>query len=143
MTKTRTIQMYSIAFVFDPEQKLVCLIRKARPDWQAGHLNAPGGHIEPGETPHDAIVREIEEETGFIIPEFNHVAVLESRDYKLHVFTKTLETYKIPENQDENEPVHWYAVHPLSSACIFNLNWLIPLCLDKNIANLIHILVLK
>jgi len=37
---------------------------KNRPAWQAGLLNAPGGHIEDGETPLEACIREFKEETG-------------------------------------------------------------------------------
>lgn len=39
----------------------VLLIRKKR-GLGAGNINGPGGHIEPGETPRDAAIRETEEE---------------------------------------------------------------------------------
>ena len=42
----------------------MALIRKNRPAWQAGKLNAIGGHVEAGEIPLDAQVREYFEETG-------------------------------------------------------------------------------
>jgi 8-oxo-dGTP diphosphatase len=42
----------------------VALIRKKRPEWQAGRFNGIGGHIEPGETALNAMVREFCEETG-------------------------------------------------------------------------------
>lgn len=41
----------------------VLLIHKKR-GLGAGKVNAPGGHIEPGETPHQAGVRECQEEVG-------------------------------------------------------------------------------
>ncbi len=41
---------------------LVC--HKDRPAWMAGRINLPGGKIEPGETPVEAAVRELKEETG-------------------------------------------------------------------------------
>ncbi|MEQ4207325.1 NUDIX hydrolase [Actinopolymorpha sp. B9G3] len=31
--------------------------------------DVPGGHLEPGETPHTAAVRELREETGFVLAE--------------------------------------------------------------------------
>ena len=46
----------------------VVLVRKLRPDWQAGRLNAVGGHIEGRETPAEAMSREYHEETGVLYP---------------------------------------------------------------------------
>lgn len=43
---------------------LVSLIRKKRPEWQAGKLNGVGGHVEEGEPPRNAMAREFFEETG-------------------------------------------------------------------------------
>jgi ADP-ribose pyrophosphatase YjhB (NUDIX family) len=41
----------------------VLLVRRARPPF-AGRWSLPGGRIEPGESPAEAIVREVREETG-------------------------------------------------------------------------------
>lgn len=49
----------------------VALIRKIRPDWQRGSFNGVGGHIEPGESPVDAMVREFMEETGVKIDKWH------------------------------------------------------------------------
>lgn len=62
-------QAYVCGFVFDPDFKEVMLIRKNRPEWQAGKLNGVGGHVE--DTDHDAahaMSRECEEESGLYIP---------------------------------------------------------------------------
>lgn len=55
---------YVAGFMFDYECNHVALILKNRPLWQAGKLNAIGGHLENKETPIEAMVREFEEETG-------------------------------------------------------------------------------
>lgn len=42
----------------------VLLVLKDRPDWLKGRLNLVGGKIEPGETPEQAALRELKEESG-------------------------------------------------------------------------------
>jgi mutator protein MutT len=42
----------------------VLLGRRANTGWMDGHLCPPGGHVENGETPSVAMVREIQEELG-------------------------------------------------------------------------------
>ncbi len=42
----------------------VLLGRRANTGWMDGHLCPPGGHVEKGETPVIAMIREIEEELG-------------------------------------------------------------------------------
>lgn len=44
------------------------LSRRANTGWLDGHLCAPGGHVEEGETPTIAMQREIEEELGVKVP---------------------------------------------------------------------------
>ena len=55
---------YVVGFMFSPDKQFVALIRKNRPEWQAGKLNGIGGKIEAGEWPRESMVREFEEETG-------------------------------------------------------------------------------
>lgn len=43
------------------------LSRRANTGWADGKLCAPGGHVEAGETPTQAIIREIEEELGVTV----------------------------------------------------------------------------
>ncbi len=57
---------YVLGFAFNNDN--VALILKNRPAWQKGLYNGIGGHIEPGETPLKAMIREFKEETGV---EFN------------------------------------------------------------------------
>ena len=52
---------YAKPVVGPPE---VLVVRKNKPDWQVGRLNLVGGKIEDGETPEQAAVRELFEESG-------------------------------------------------------------------------------
>lgn len=58
------IVRYVLGFAFDLADNSVALIEKKRPDWQKGHWNGLGGHIEEGESPHAAMVREFLEEAN-------------------------------------------------------------------------------
>lgn len=57
-------QHYVLGFAFTPDFEKVALIRKNKPDWQAGLLNGIGGKVEVGECPAVAMDREFLEETG-------------------------------------------------------------------------------
>jgi len=57
----------AMVFIFDFARELILLVRKKRPARLAGKLNPPGGHIEKGETPLVAAVREVGEETGMFL----------------------------------------------------------------------------
>ena len=59
---------YVVGFLFSSNRESVVLIRKNRPNWQAGCLNGIGGKIEPGESPEAAMRREFEEEAGVSLP---------------------------------------------------------------------------
>lgn len=55
---------YVLGFLFSRDETRVLLTRKARPSWQAGRLNGIGGHVRPGETFNQAMLREAREELG-------------------------------------------------------------------------------
>lgn len=59
------MKKYVIGFAIDSYLDKVALIKKNRPDWQAGLFNGIGGKVEAGELPGDAMVREFREETGY------------------------------------------------------------------------------
>lgn len=61
------MQEYVLGFAFDDLGRLA-LIKKARPEWQAGRLNGVGGKVEDGELYHEAMSREFREETGVGVP---------------------------------------------------------------------------
>jgi 8-oxo-dGTP diphosphatase len=76
--------------LFVLEEKRVLLIRKKR-GLGAGKINAPGGRLEPGETPLQAAIREVQEEVGItpLRPESRGVLSFEfTNGYKLraHLF---------------------------------------------------------
>ena len=53
--------------IFDPEGQVLLLLRPDNVNWAPGKWALPGGHIEEGEKPIDAAVREVREETTLVI----------------------------------------------------------------------------
>lgn len=123
---------YVAGFIFDLMGNRVLLIRKTKPAWQAGLYNGIGGKIEPGETPLQAIKREIKEEVNLDINTWKHYCCLEGdvcldtgKGWKVHwfyTFTNKIANFK--NNTDE-------------IAEIFNVK-LLPEDLIPNIPYLMH-----
>ena len=64
---------------------LLCHRRDDAP-WYPGVWDLPGGHVEPGETPDDAVVRECAEELGIRVTSLGERRFLRSHDADLTVF---------------------------------------------------------
>lgn len=91
----------------------ILLIRKDRPEWQKGWLNLPGGRIEEGETPEQAAVRELKEESGYSVPvtdKVYKVGTIVDRHLTIHVMKASMVDSWIgdPKPRDgETEFVFW------------------------------------
>ncbi len=81
-------QAYVLGLIFDAARRNVLLIRKNRPAFQAGRLNGLGGKVELGESPFQAIVREINEEANLVTtPEqWSFFGVMEGVGFAVHCF---------------------------------------------------------
>ena len=97
------------------------LSRRANTGWRDNELCVPGGHVESGETPKQAAIRELEEEIGLQITTddlvFVAVAARQSSNYECvaYVFLYKLANRKLAYN---NEPelcseVMWVDPHAL------------------------------
>lgn len=76
---------YVVGFAFDWDGR-VALIRKNRPEWQAGRLNGIGGHVEPGERPEDAMEREFWEETATRLTAWDLFVVMDFPDAHIYFY---------------------------------------------------------
>ena len=63
MSRTETTELTILCLIHDDERYL--LQDRISEDWKGYTL--PGGHVEPGESIVDAVIREMKEETGLII----------------------------------------------------------------------------
>lgn len=135
MTEFKPMRMVA-GFLF--YRSHVLLVKKTKPDWQAGLLNAIGGKIEEDDSsPEAAMRREFEEETGIEVREWHQLAVERGQDpdYEVTFFHSRIpEAYPRPTppmTNDAGELLGW--VHTVGFdglRCVGNLNWLVPLALD-------------
>lgn len=135
---------YVVGFLFTADLQHVVLIRKKRPEWQAGKLNGIGGHIEDGETPEAAMRREFKEEAGMQVDQWKHFTTLSdaanrfSVDWFWSVESSMAESTRLMSPTDET--ACWVPVETVLDVktatqqgielMIPNLRWLIPMALN-------------
>jgi 8-oxo-dGTP diphosphatase len=133
ITVTSPYFTYVLALLFTPDRRRVVLMHKTRPVWQAGRVNALGGKIAPGETISEAARREVREEAGVDVEQWEEFLVWDDPVYRMHVmraFDPAAERAHMAEDQE----VFLAAVDDLPPNLIDNLRWLIPLALDRDVA---------
>lgn len=127
---------YVAGLLFSSDGKLVALVRKNRPAWQAGRLNAIGGKIEGDETPLQAMVREFVEETGVLThgSTWSPVAVLAGGFGAVHFFAAWDDRALDRIRTMTDEAIVTFAVGIALSArdLIPNLRIIVPLALDRS-----------
>jgi 8-oxo-dGTP diphosphatase len=98
----------SIIFINDQQQVLLFL-RDDKPTIPYPNTwDVPGGHVEAGETPEACIVREMKEEMGLTLEEFQRFSVMEFTDRKEYTFWKraNLDIEKI--DLQEGQRLRWF-----------------------------------
>jgi 8-oxo-dGTP diphosphatase len=103
----------------------VLLGRRANTGWMDGHLCPPGGHVEIGETPRVAMIREIQEELGvtvkpedltFVCVAARNTPAGETVAYEFAIIDKDY-TFINAEPEKCSELV-WVSLHKLDEAII-------------------------
>jgi ADP-ribose pyrophosphatase YjhB (NUDIX family) len=123
---------YVIGMLYSESFDRVLLIRKTKPDWQAGNFNFPGGKIEKSESANDAIISRFKEETNLqTLPSdwdlFGEM-VSKDREYQVLFFAGVYHPDRHGEVISLTEEMCWWTpVYALPKNIITNLKWLIPL----------------
>lgn len=127
--------VYVLALLFTPDGRQVVLMRRTRPAWQAGRVNALGGKILPGESAAAAASREVLEEAGVQVPEdaWCEIVVWHDPVYRMHVLSAFHEAAQRAHTAEDQE-VFLAATSDLPAESIENLRWLVPLALDRDVA---------
>ncbi len=125
---------YVLGFLYrkgDINGTQVALIKKLRPEWQAGKMNGIGGKMEPGETPLDAMKREFKEETGVDVSVWREFTTIRLTHVTVHCYMSLEPVGELRTTTDE--AVGWYSVgEAMNLPIIDNLRWLIPMGIDKD-----------
>lgn len=110
-------------------------MRKTRPAWQAGRVNALGGKLAAGESPSAAASREVLEEAGVRVPEesWRETVVWHDPVYRMYVLSAFHEAAESAHTAEDQE-VFLAGADDLPAECVENLRWLIPLALDRDVA---------
>jgi 8-oxo-dGTP pyrophosphatase MutT (NUDIX family) len=109
----------------EDEGGFITFVRRRGNDWQTGMLNLPGGHIEIGEEPHMAAVREFKEEVG------SHCSVelvgkIEGFDFQIWIYKTTSMSARL-EAGSESVEIHKWSYIQLHPTLVGNLRLVIPL----------------
>ena len=124
---------FVLALLYSVDRRHVVLMRRTRPAWQAGRVNALGGRLQPGESAVAAARREVREECGVDVAEWREVLVWEDAEYVMHVMRGVSEL-ALEARTIEDQEVFLADVRALPDNVIDNLRWLVPLALDAEVA---------
>ena len=125
--------VYVLALLFTPDRRQVALVRKTRPAWQAGRVNALGGKLHAGESSVDAARRETREEAGVDVAAWEEFLVWEDAQYRMHA-CRAFDPAAAAVYTAEDQEVFLADALALPATVIDNLRWLVPLALDRDVA---------
>jgi len=97
----------------------VLAARRTRPASVAGRWELPGGKVEAGETPEDAVVREVAEELGCAIEVVGWLTGRSPIDANLELRIARARLVAGRPEPDEHDEVRWLAAGELD-----NVDWL-------------------
>lgn len=124
---------YVLGFLFSDNGTSVVLVRKNKPEWQAGLLNGIGGMVEAGETPHAAMIREFEEEAGVVTRAWIPFCKLSGDWFSVDCFKAFDSEVFIKTHTKTLEVIETHPCNLLwGQDCVSNLHWLIGMARDKN-----------
>lgn len=130
------MQNYVLGFVFNHLEQ-VLLMTKDHPPNQVGKLNGIGGKVKQFTLPEGcyqqegweaAMEREASEEVETATTlQWSLCGQFGGEAFNVNVFATR---YRLNISAKETETVDWYPVSRLPENCMYNVNYLIPLCYD-------------
>lgn len=133
-------KLYVVGFAFSQTGGNILLIKKAKPEWQAGKLNGIGGKVEPFEKFDAAMVREFFEETGVStdVSDWTRLGKLEGTDwtgtdtYTVEVFFMFNDVIFSAHTTTQEEIFRIPTTNLSDYHVISNLLWMIPMAINAH-----------
>lgn len=139
MERTEKVELTVLCLVYNEEAYL--LQDRIKEDWKGYTL--PGGHVEPGESIVDAVVREMKEETGLTIrtPRLCGVKQFPIEGGRYIVFLFRANQYEGELLSSEEGAMHWISKEGLSDVNLVNdFNELLQVILDDTLNEFQYVL---
>jgi 8-oxo-dGTP diphosphatase len=124
-SSSKVVPEVAIAILYDPidRSRLFMQLRDNIPTiLYPGHWALFGGHIEAGETPEIALVREIQEEIGYAVPEYVKFGVFTDETAMRHVYAVPLRGSITDLTLNEGWDMGWVTQAELEAGELYSAN---------------------
>ena len=121
---------YVLGFLFNNDFTQVMVIRKNKPQWQAGRMNGLGGHVEPQEPLAIAMRREFREESGQDVEGWSTFGRLHGADWQVFLYWAIKPEAMVCNVCDEGTVLPVFVDELHKHPVLPNLHYLIPMAIN-------------